>query len=144
MLIALLVVLGVNLIVIVVVLAGLLGRRQWLKHQNGAFKGAIRVVEGDVDGLGPKWKRGYGRWVREVLVWTKAPLLLSNELVAVEGLAGEIRAAAPDEVKRLGPAPQIVSLEVDGGGRVELATQAESEARARGPSALPSATSASG
>jgi hypothetical protein len=25
--------------------------------------------------------RGYGRWVREILVWTKAPLLFRSELV---------------------------------------------------------------
>jgi hypothetical protein len=133
MLIALLAVLGVDLIVIVVLLALLLGRRRWLGRQPGAFKGAIRVVDGDVDGLGPKWKRGYGRWVREVLVWTKAPLLLSSQSLAVDGLAGRVRAAEPGEVKRLGAASLIVALKVDGGGQVEIGTQAESESRALGP-----------
>ena len=133
MLIALLVVLGVNLIVIVVLLAGMLGRRRWLSRQYGAFKGAIRVVDGDVEGLGPKWKRGYGRWVRDVLVWTNGPLLLSNHVVAADGLAGEIRAARPSEVKRLGSAPPIMPLKVDGGGRLEIATKAESESAAHGP-----------
>ena len=36
-----------------------------------------------------------GRWVRDVLVWTKPPLLLQNELLAVDGLAGEARMAEP-------------------------------------------------
>jgi hypothetical protein len=36
------------------------------------LKAAIRVVGGEVSGLGPKWKGGYGRWVRDMLVWTKA------------------------------------------------------------------------
>jgi hypothetical protein len=133
MLIALLALLGVNLIVIGVLLAGMLGRRRWLSRQHGAFKGAIRVVDGDVEGLGPKWKRGYGRWVRDVLVWTKGPLLLSNHFVAADGLAGETRAATPDEVKRLGSAPPIASLKIDGGGRLEIATKAESESAALGP-----------
>ena len=44
----------------------------------------------------------YGRWVRAVLVWTKAPSLFRNELVAVDGLAGEARAAELGEVKRVG------------------------------------------
>jgi hypothetical protein len=34
-------------------------------------------------------------WVREVLVWTTAPSLLRNELVPVDDLAGEGRAAKP-------------------------------------------------
>ena len=105
MVIALLAVLGVDLIVIVVLLGAVLTRRRWVSHQPGAFKGAIRVGEGEVSGLGGKWKRGYGRWVREVLVWAKAPLLFRNELVAVDGLAGATRAAKPGEVKGWGTTP---------------------------------------
>jgi hypothetical protein len=88
MVIALLAVLGVNLIVIVAFLGVVLSRRRWVSHQPGAFKGAVRVVDGEVPGLGPKRQRGYGRWVRDVLVWTKKPLLFRNELVAVDGLPG--------------------------------------------------------
>ena len=58
MLIALLAVLGVDLIVIVVVLAAALTRRRWVSRQPGAFKGAIRVVQGEVPGLKAKWRRG--------------------------------------------------------------------------------------
>jgi hypothetical protein len=49
-LIALLAVLGVDLWVIVVVLAVVLARKRWVSHQPGAFKGAIRIVEGEVPG----------------------------------------------------------------------------------------------
>jgi hypothetical protein len=42
MLIALLAVLGVDLIVIVVLAAGMFSRRRWVSRQPGAFKGAIR------------------------------------------------------------------------------------------------------
>ena len=115
----------------------MLTRRRWLSHQPSAFKGAIRVVDGEVSGLGPKWKRGYGRWVRDVLVWTKAPALFRNELVAVDGLAGEARAAETGEVKRLGDAPVIVPLAADGGARVEVATPADSRERALGPVVAP-------
>ncbi|MGC1286827.1 MAG: hypothetical protein WA895_28255 [Streptosporangiaceae bacterium] len=81
MLIALLAVLGVDLLVVVVVLlAVVLTRRRWIGHQPGAFKGAIRLIEGDVPGLRAKWKRGYGRWVRDILIWTKASFLFRNEL----------------------------------------------------------------
>ena len=81
MLIALLALLGVDLIVIVVLLAGVLSRKRWITRQPGAFRGAVRVVDGEVPGLGVKWKRGYGRWVKDILVWTKAPFLFRNELV---------------------------------------------------------------
>jgi hypothetical protein len=137
MIIALLAVLGVDLIVIVVLLGVLLSRRRWVGHQPGAFKGAIRVVDGQVSGLGTKWQRGYGRWVRDVLVWTKGRALFRNELVAVDGLAGEARAAEPGEVKRVGSDPVIVPLAADGGARVEVAAPADSRERALGPVVAP-------
>ena len=101
MLIALLAVLGVDLWVVVVLLAVVLTRRRWVSHQPGAFKGAIRVTEGEVSGLKARWKRGYGRWVRDILVWTKTPFLFRNELVLAEALAGEARTAKPGEVRRI-------------------------------------------
>jgi hypothetical protein len=133
MVVALLAVLGVDLIVIVALLGVMLTRRRWVSHQPGAFKGAIRTVNGDVSGLGSKWKRGYGRWVRDVLVWTVAPSLFRNELVAVDGLAGATRAAKPREVKQLGNEPVIVPLTADGGARFEVAALAEDLERALGP-----------
>jgi Protein of unknown function (DUF2550) len=121
MLIALLAVLGVDLVVTVVLLAILLTRRRWVSHRPGAFKGAIRVTEGDVPALKAKWKHGYGRWVRDILVWTNAPLLFWNELIPADALAGKARAAGPGEVKRLGKHPAIVPLAVNGGARIEVA-----------------------
>jgi hypothetical protein len=133
MLIALLAVLGVNLWVIVALLAVVLTRKRWVSHQPGSFKGAIRVIEGDVPGLRPRWKRGYGRWVRDILVWTKAPLLFRNELVLADGLAGEPRDAKPGEVRRLGKHPAVMQLVVEGGGRIEVAASADGQERAPGP-----------
>ena len=86
MLIALLAVLGVDLIVVVALLALVLSRKRWVMRQPGAFRGAIRLTSGEIDGLRPKWGRGYGRWVRDVLVWTKAPLLFRNELIPTDGV----------------------------------------------------------
>ena len=133
MLIALLAVLGVDLLVIVVLLAVVLTRRRWVSRQPGAFKGAIRIIEGDVPGLRAKWKRGYGRWVRDILVWTKAPFLFRNELVPADALAGEARPAKPGEVRRLGKHPAVVLLAVDGGARIEVAASADGRERAPGP-----------
>jgi hypothetical protein len=133
MLIALLVVLGVDLWVIVALLSVVLTRRRWVSRQPGAFKGAIRVIEGDVPGLRPRWKRGYGRWVRDILVWTKAPLLFRNEMVLADGLAGEARDAKPGEVRWLGKHPAVVPLVVEGGARIEVVASADGQERASGP-----------
>jgi len=123
MLIALLAVLGVDLIVIVVLAVVLITRKRWVVHQDGAFRGAIRVTSGDVDGLGSKWRRGYGRWVRDVLVWTKGPLLLRNEAMPTESLDGE-RTASPGQVKRLGEGPIVATLRI-AGATAEVATRRE-------------------
>jgi len=54
MLIALLAILGVDLIVIVVLLAVVISRKRWVKRQPGAFPGAIRLASGELDGFGAK------------------------------------------------------------------------------------------
>jgi hypothetical protein len=131
MLIALLAVLGVNLIVIVALLAFVVSRKRWIKQRPGAFQGAIRVADGEVEGLGAKWKRGYGRWVREVLVWTKAPFLFRNELVPGDGLTGE-RPAGPDAPKRLGGGAIVIEL-ASGAAMVEIAASGEQRDLLRGP-----------
>src|SRR3954471_11258087 len=131
MLIALLAVLGVNLIVIVVLLCVVLTRKRWVKRQPESFRGVIRVSSGDVDGLRTKWGRGYGRWVRDVLVWTKAPFFFRNELVAVDAL-DERRSADPGEVKRLGDDPVVVQFRA-GSATVEVAAQDGGSEQLLGP-----------
>jgi hypothetical protein len=86
MLIALLAVLGVDLIVLVAFAAIVITRKRWVKRRPGAFRGVIRVASGEIDGHSPKWRRGYGHWVRDVLVWTKAPFLFRNELIPTDRL----------------------------------------------------------
>ena len=130
MLIALLAVLGVDLIAIVAILASVISRKRWVKRQPGAFQGAVRVSRGELDGLGTKWKRGYGRWVRDILVWTKGPFLFRNELVPADALAGE-RPAASDEVKRLGDDPTVIEL-TSGAATIEVAVSSEDRELARG------------
>jgi hypothetical protein len=134
-LIALFIALGVDLIVVVAFAAFVLGRRRWLKRQPGEFAGAIRVSSGDVEGLSPRWKRGSGRWVRDVLVWSKAPLMFRNELVPADRLLGE----HPEHgggVKRLGDKPVVIEF-ASGGARIEVASAADSRERAPGPMVAP-------
>jgi hypothetical protein len=130
MLIALLAVLGVNLIVLVLLLGSVLSRKRWVSQQSGAFHGAIRLTEGKFEHIAPKWRRGYGRWVRDVFVWTKGPFLFRNELLPVDGV-GDQHTAAPGEIKRLGDDPTVVRLKLRGAS-VEVATGDDTE-RLLGP-----------
>lgn len=131
MLIALLAVLGVDLIVLLAFAALLVARKRWVKRRPGAFRGVIRVASGEVDGLGPKWGRGYGHWIRDVLVWTKAPFLFRNELVPTDMLDEE-RPARTDQVKRLGDHPAVIRITGDG-ATVEVAAKAEDTELLLGP-----------
>jgi hypothetical protein len=131
MLIAFLALLGVNLIALVFLAAFVLGRKRWVSRQAGAFRGAIRVSSGEIDGLPSKWRRGYGRWVRDVLVWTKGPFLFRNELVAVDRLV-EQRPAEPDEVKRLGDHPAVMIVSA-GSTTVEVAADRDHAELLPGP-----------
>ncbi|MFJ1969106.1 hypothetical protein ACIO93_10595 [Streptomyces sp. NPDC087903] len=98
MLIALLAVLGVNLLVLVVLLVAMIGRRRWLARQPGVFRGSARVVEGRARGLRRRWRAGYGRRVRDVFVWTPAPLLLRTALLPLDAVSAA-RPLAPKEVR---------------------------------------------
>lgn len=131
LLIALLLVLGVDLGVIVVFVVTVVARRRWIRRQAGAFGGAVRVAEGDIDGIGPAWRRGHGRWVRDVLVWTKAPFLFRTRLLPVDELSEE-RAAHPGEVKRLGERPAVVRF-VTEEAVIEVAADGDHRDLLRGP-----------
>jgi hypothetical protein len=87
-------------------------------------------------GVGTRWMRGYDRWVREILVWAKAPLLFRNELVVADAAAGAARAAKPGEVRWVGKLAAIVVLAVGGGARIEVAASADGCERACGPFAV--------
>ena len=131
MLIALLLVLGVDLIVVVMIVAIELGRKRWLKRQPGEFAGAIRVADGDLDGLSSKWRHGSGRWVRDVLVWNKAPFMFRTELIPVDHFAG-MRPASSGQIKRLGDTPVVLEF-TSSAVTVEVAGRAELRALVAGP-----------
>jgi hypothetical protein len=131
MVVALLALLGVNLIVIVALMALVISRKRWVRRQPGTFAGRIRAADGEVDGVGPKWRRGYGRWVRDVLVWTKAPFMFRNELVPVDALQSE-RSASTEELKRLGDDPVVIELRT-GAATIEVAASGDDRDLLRGP-----------
>jgi hypothetical protein len=128
---ALLIALGVDLAVWWRSRRFVFGRRRWLKRQPGEFAGTIRVPDGVVEGLSPKWKHGSGRWVRDVLARSKAPLMFRNELILVGRLCGE-QPAHTGGVKRLGGKPVVIDL-ASGDARIEVAARAGHRALVTGP-----------
>ena len=62
---------------------------------------------------------GYRQRVRDVLVWSGAPFVFRNELMAADGL-NEPRPAHSDEVKHLGDHPTVTRVTI-GKATVEVA-----------------------
>jgi hypothetical protein len=79
--------------------------------------------------------------VRDVLVWTKAPFLFRNELVAADGLDGQ-RRAETNEVKRLDD-PIVVRVRA-GAATVDVAAQSDDAELLLGPYRPPADTTAPG
>jgi hypothetical protein len=117
--VGLLVVLGVDVGVIVAGLGLVIARRIYVSRQPGAFKGTMRATAGQ-----GKRKRGYGRWVRDVLVWYRAPFLFRTQLIPIT------RAV---EVRRQSDQPWGAALETDDGSRIEIAAAYEDREKALGP-----------
>ena len=140
MTIALLAVLGVDLGVIVVLVGGLFARRRSVAKQRGAFKAKLRVADGELDGVSPAWKGGYGHWVRDVLVWDRAPFFFRTKLIAIDGTdASGIHDAVNGKLKGLGKHPVVAPLLSDPRARLELAASEEDRELALGPFASNSA-----
>jgi hypothetical protein len=129
-LIALLAVLGVNLIVLAVFAAGVVTRRRWISHQDGAFAGIAHLVKGEAHPLGTRPRRGYGRWVRDVLVWTPAPFYLRNTFAPIDRVEGTRQAAG--KIRRLGDSPRVLTL-VSGAATIEVTVRDDSQSLVTAP-----------
>jgi len=128
-----LVLLGVDLAVIVMLTAAVILRRRSITGRRGAFKGMLRVAEGEVDGLSEEWKTGYGHWVRNVLVWDMSPFFLRTRLIPVDGTDVSGIHCANGSMKKLGKHPIVAPLLSDHRSRLELATSDEDRDLALGP-----------
>ena len=138
MVIILLSLLGIPLWFLVCLIGVAVVRRRWLQSRPGAFPCAARVGTGQLDLIGEKWKRGVGRWERDVLIFAKVPSLYSFAAAAVDSLiATDVRPAQPKEVRFMGDSLVVVPFVVASGTRVELAVKPEHLPRSAGPFELP-------
>jgi hypothetical protein len=139
---ALVLLLLVDLAAIIVLTALYMRRRRCVTGRRGAFKGKLRVVEGEVPGLSSHWNTGYGHWVRDVLVWDMAPFLWGTKLIPVDGTDVSGIHGANGSVARLGRHPIVTPLLSDDRSRLELATSEEDRDLVLGPFAGASAIGA--
>lgn len=133
MTIALVILLLVDLAAVIALTAVYLRRRRSVTGRRGAFKGKLRVVEGEVAGLTSSWSTGYGHWVRDVLVWDVAPFLWRTRVIAVDGTDVSGIHGANGSVSQLGRRPIVTPLLSDHRSRLELATSEEDRDLVLGP-----------
>jgi hypothetical protein len=131
----LLALLGVPLwLVVGMVLAALYSRRRF-RQAPGVFRCKLRLVAGTVGALKTTWGRtpSFGRWVHDVLLINQGLALVRVVPIPVAGVVAGPEKADPAELKRLGPAPKVLRLRVDGGSAIELAAGEPDELRMLGP-----------
>jgi hypothetical protein len=131
----LLAVLGVPLWLVAGMVLGALYSRHQFKQAPGVFRCKLRLVAGTVGSLKATWGRAtaYGRWVHDVLLVNQGLALVRVLPIPVLEVVTGPDKADPAEVKRVGPAPRVLSLRVDGGATIELAAGEPDELRMLGP-----------
>jgi hypothetical protein len=132
----------VDLAAVVGLTAAYMRRRQCITGRRGAFKGKLRVVDGEVPGLSASWKTGYGHWVRDVLVWDTAPFLWRTKVIPVDGTDASGIHGANGSISRLGRRPMVTPLISEHHSRLELVTSEEDQDLVLGPFAGSSAIGA--
>jgi hypothetical protein len=114
--------------------ATFLSRRSF-KRRPGVFPVKLRVVSGEVAKLKASWPRrpGYARWVHDVLLVQHGGALRQTEAMAVTRVTEAISSRGADDIRALGDAPLVMSLELDGGAKVELAAPTDVRGLMVGP-----------
>jgi hypothetical protein len=129
-----LVVLSVLVGTAALVVAAVVIRRRSVRSGPGAFRARIRVSEGAVEGLSRDWRDGYGRWVRDVLVWDSAPFLFQTRLIPVEGVdTSGIHGATTADASHLGKDPVVLPFVTEDHGHLEIVVSASDRDPALGP-----------
>lgn len=131
----LLAVVGVPLWLVAGLVLGALYSRHRFKQAPGVFRCKLRLVAGTAGSLKTRWGRApaYGRWVHDVLLVNQGLALVRVLPIPVTGVVAGPDKADPAVIKRLGPAPRVLSLRAEGGSSIELAAGEPDELRMLGP-----------
>lgn len=122
MVVALLAILGVDLIVIVAVGGLVLSERRGVARHKARSPERSGSRTDSSTAAEKSGGRGYGRWVCDLLIGTHGPLLLRHRVMAAD--VDREQTVSPEGVKRLGDDPLATTLRI-GGATVEVATRRE-------------------
>jgi len=127
--------LGIPIWMVVGALVATLLSRRAFKRAPGVFPAKLRSVSGDVKMLKTTWKRrpAYARWVHDVLLVQHGVALLQTEALPVARAAGATASLGSGEIRGFGEDPIVITLELDTGASVELATPATAGDLVAGP-----------
>lgn len=127
--------LGVPVWLVVGALAAAILSRRAFKRDPGVFPAKLRVVSGRSVGLGSSWQRMpvYVRWVHDVLIVHQGVALVRNRALPVARITGSLVPGSPEDVKRLGPQPILMTLVLDDGATVECVAPADARDLMVGP-----------
>ncbi|NMH97742.1 hypothetical protein [Pseudonocardia acidicola] len=109
-------------------------RRQFSRLPE-AFECKVRAPDGRLAGLSRRgrWRRARAVWVHDVLLLRSGRPAAAVRPIAVRHPDGSVKAAPPQLVSRLGPAPVILRLRLDGGQLLEIAARREARSVIAGP-----------
>jgi hypothetical protein len=126
--------LGIPIWLVLGGLAATVMSRRSFKQRPGVFPVKLRIVSGEVTTLKDTWPRrpGYARWVHDVLLVQHGLALVRTEAYPVAALSAS-SASRDVEIRGLGDAPIVMTLELDSGSSIELAAPSDVRNIAVGP-----------
>jgi hypothetical protein len=132
---ALLALLGVPIWLIVGMLTTAVWSRRRFRRAPGVFRCKLRTASGDVPGVADHWPRAfvYGRWVHDVLLVQKGIALVRTLPLPVTAATDSAQPSDNHRLERLGPSQRVVTLRLDSGASVDVATSKTDTALAAGP-----------
>ena len=109
--------------------------RRDVRTPPSAFRCALRVVSGDVDGLGREFRRtaAYAQWVRDVLVVWSGRTLSRVRTLEVATAGYRLYDVDADEAPGLGLYPLVLTVCLDGGQAIEIAAARRNRERLMQP-----------
>jgi hypothetical protein len=125
--------LGIPLWMIAGMLVGTLLSRRAFKRIPGVFPAKLRTVSGEVAHLKSTWPRrlSYVIWVHDVLLVQRGVALLRTSALPVARATGSILIS--EEISGLGERPPTMTISLDNGAEVELASRADARDTMVGP-----------
>ena len=130
--------LGIPLWLIAIGLIASFWNRHAVVDTPKVFPCKLRAISGDATGPNPKFPRfsNYALWVHDVLLVKGGLPLVKTQHYAVASVEGQVEAANPDDWKRLGDEPRVLTLRLDDDSVIEVAAKRDDEQLLVGPFSL--------